>query len=457
MLTTYISRPGTRHIIFWLGSMAAIMFLSACAFKPDKHIRDLSTMPQQPSAYLQSGSASAPLLDTMQQQDCVHDFLARHFRAWNAAGPLAGTTQPFWAFEWWQKPVYGLNLMPVPATTKLQLRQDSAPEQYPACAEYAITLENVDIRALPTSAPMFNDPSKPGEGYPFDLLQHGVLPAATPVLITHRSKNGAWAFVESELMYGWVPATRLAKVGSVTKAAFTRDKYVVMTRDDVAVHNISGAYRFTSRIGTILPLLAEEKSRYRVLIPGVDAKGCMIIESAYIDKHKAQTFPLPFTPSNVAALADQFMEDPYSWGDRYSGRDCSATMRDLFAPFGVWLPRNSGHQAQTGRILKLRDDSPAQRRKIILQQGVPFATLVHLPGHIMLYLGSYEGEPAVLHALWGLKTRSVTGGEQRLKIGRTVITSLEPGLEHSSMFNHVSSLLERIDSMNIPAGAPEAN
>ena len=39
----------------------------------------------------------------------------------------------------------------------------------------------------------------------------------------------------------------------------------------------------------------------------------------------------------------------------YQERDCSSTLRDLFTPFGLWLPRNSGQQAGEGIYISLKD------------------------------------------------------------------------------------------------------
>jgi hypothetical protein len=45
-------------------------------------------------------------------------------------------------------------------------------------------------------------------------------------------------------------------------------------------------------------------------------------------------------------------------------------------------------------------------------------------------------------------------GEGRLRIGKTAITSLEPGYELNGLCFRVSSLLKRLDQMNIPHAQP---
>lgn len=122
-------------------------------------------------------------------------------------------------------------------------------------------------------------------------------------------------------------------------------------------------------------------------------------------------------------------------------------LRDLYAPFGIWLPRNSSEQAKTGRVISLEHLTPEQKKEVIIEEGVPFETLLHKPGHILLYLGVYKGEIAVLHNAWGVKTIRY-GVEGRKIIGKTVITSLHMG-EEVAGYNKQKDLLSQIKSINI--------
>lgn len=72
--------------------------------------------------------------------------------------------------------------------------------------------------------------------------------------------------------------------------------------------------------------------------------------------------------------------------------------------------------------------SPSGKESIIKDEGVPFATLLWLRGHITLYIGEYKGEPVMFHNVWGVRTDD-GNGEGRHIIGRAVVTSLQPGAE----------------------------
>ena len=112
----------------------------------------------------------------------------------------------------------------------------------------------------------------------------------------------------------------------------------------------------------------------------------------------------------------------------YQNRDCSATMKDLFSPFGIWLPRNSMDQAAKGVVfIDLSRLSCKEKEKMIISKGIPYLTLIWLRGHIMLYIGSYKGRAMVFHNLWGIKTKSFLGKEGRKIVGHAAITTVSPG------------------------------
>jgi hypothetical protein len=139
--------------------------------------------------------------------------------------------------------------------------------------------------------------------------------------------------------------------------------------------------------------------------------------------------------------------EPYGWGGSFGHRDCSATLRDLFAPFGLWLPRHSSNQAERGKRIDLTGLTGEEKRKRILEEGVPFRTLLWMPGHVMLYVGTFRGEIVIFHAFWGIRT-SESGREGRQVVGRTAFTSLEPGRELYEA-DPAGTILNRLESMTL--------
>lgn len=66
-----------------------------------------------------------------------------------------------------------------------------------------------------------------------------------------------------------------------------------------------------------------------------------------------------------------------------------------------------------------------------------------MPGHVMLYLGSVDGDHHAVHAFWAYK-RQENGGEVTVPVRRVVVTSLDLGRGTDA-----GSLLERLTSVNL--------
>ena len=300
-------------------------------------------------------------------------------------------------------------------------------------------------------------PATSRRGFPFDQLQHAALSAGTPVLITHQSSDQAWVFVETAAVYGWVPTTAVAAVTTAQINRIEALPLVGVVEDNHGVFAADKQWRFSSRIGMLLPAVEQSQQTTTLLIAASNENHRAKLCAATITSCAVAAFPVPLTTANLAKVAAPMMGQPYDWGEQFSGRDCSATMRDLFAPFGLWLPRNSSQQARVGTIIPLSELSPEQREQTIRQQGIPFLTLIHLPGHIMLYIGEHQGRAVVPHTLWGLKTTSLFGEEGRWLVGKTVLTTLQPGMERDGLWRSIGDLRTRIAQMNFPAQSPLCN
>ena len=152
--------------------------------------------------------------------------------------------------------------------------------------------------------------------------------------------------------------------------------------------------------------------------------------------------------TNVAKVGNFMIGQPYGWGGMFGDRDCSALTRELFTPFGIWLPRNSAAQSRSWQTVSLEGLSPSAKIDRILTQGKPFATRLWLPGHITLYVGQEHGEPAIFHSVWGVRTQGDGKISGRFILGRTMITSTRPGRELDRV-KAGTLLLDRMARMTI--------
>jgi hypothetical protein len=213
---------------------------------------------------------------------------------------------------------------------------------------------------------------------------------------------------------------------------------------------------FIAQMGDSFPLLSTSGGSKKahgfhvILIPSRNDSELLSIRKGYLraDDGVHQGF-LPYTQENVARQAFKMLHHPYGWGDRLGGRDCSRFIMDLFRTFGILMPRNSKEQAWVGLDLGSVEEKPVQEKRKILDQSIPLATIVRLPGHIMLYLGRDKGNHYVIHSLWGIQK----SGKERpalQKIGRAVVSDLSLGEKGPN-----GSLLDRLTDIRTIGSSPE--
>ena len=103
------------------------------------------------------------------------------------------------------------------------------------------------------------------------------------------------------------------------------------------------------KLGALFPIAKDGK---HYLVASRNKKGHAKLENVIATKTSIiAKKPLPFTPQNVALVAQEFYGEPYGWGGGYECRDCSATTRDFLGAFGIFLRRNSSKQAQDGKAI----------------------------------------------------------------------------------------------------------
>jgi hypothetical protein len=135
---------------------------------------------------------------------------------------------------------------------------------------------------------------------------------------------------------------------------------------------------------------------------------------------------LPYTQENLARQAFKMLHQPYGWGEMFGARDCSRFIMDIFATFGIHMPRNSKLQARVGISLGQAEGMTTKEKEGVLDQAIPLATTLRLPGHIMLYLGKDKGKYYAIHNIWGIQKRGWFGPVLE-KIGKVVVSDLSLG------------------------------
>jgi hypothetical protein len=282
------------------------------------------------------------------------------------------------------------------------------------------------------------------------MSQYSSLFLGTPLYASHISADGLWIFVESPIASGWAPAEDVAPTDAAFRARYRTGRLAAVVRDELPLATEAGVIGH-AHVGAVYPLHKEHMHGVTVLAPIRDALGQAAIATAELGPEQARVKPLPLNPASLARVGNQMMGQPYGWGGLYAWRDCSSTTRDLFAPFGIWLPRNSAAQSRSGSFIALGDMDDADKERLIKASGVPFMTLLWMRGHIMLYLGQYRNENVVFHNIWGLRVAAAGDDDARHVLGRVVVSGLRLGRELPGLKNG-TSLLERLEGMIVLPG-----
>jgi len=302
---------------------------------------------------------------------------------------------------------------------------------FPNLQQPAVVTRTTNLRSFPCSNPSFSIP----EEIPFfDNWQESLLSPNEPVHVLHKSQDKAWNFVVTgSHTCGWVQRDAIAYATPEFIAQWKTGQYVTPLCDNVPV--VGNILAPLARVGQLIPLAQQQNStdNYSVLTVVTNLEGYAVVKVSTIFKKHTTVMPLLATPNNMARMANSLMGQPYGWGGTEGYRDCSAILKDLFVPFGIWLPRNSVAQLKAGTFVSLEGLKNDQKEKVIREQGIPFFSLVYMPGHIMLYLGEKEGKVYVYNNLWSLRTQSPTGTTEKAILGKVVIMPLELSKEYSNI------------------------
>lgn len=391
---------------------------------PKGVVADMKKIPQDPAYY----AKQIKPFDKSEQKDRDEAFNEKYFKPWD----LSSIDIPKKDFGWevrfvQKKPIYRAKGSVIPASVYNKWIDNAHYEHIDSKKYKAITIKRTNVKALPTSAAFYRDPKKTGEGFPFDYNQNSALHINVPLYVSHFSRDKRWAFVRASYAFGWVKTSDLALVSHDFIKSFKNDNYAMVIKDNMRLYDEQNKSVSIVKLGALFPL-SQDKKRY--LVAKRNAKGqARIAYVNVLDSKSIAKKPLAFTPQNVAMLAKEFYGEPYGWGGGYECRDCSATTRDFLGAFGIFLRRNSSKQMQDGNSVTIKNWPKAYKKKFINEHAEPFRSLLYVPGHIVLYLGQFKGEPIIMHTYWGIRKNDGS----KLVTGRTIITTTEPGKERKDV------------------------
>lgn len=442
-----------RYLFLW----SLLLLIAGCVspkstfdIKEVEHaqIADLDDYPQNATVYADNIRRKIPL--DMSGRTYDH----KYFEPWTLSEPPQTLEKIMWPFRHFTaEDAFGENLRPLPQSWFDTMLRQANFEAYGTLDRKAITLRFSHLRNLPTHKPLFRDPKRAGEGFPFDYLQNSGVHANEPLYVSHHSQDGAWVYVFTAYASGWLPSSSIAYLTTEQAASWQGGRYLHLINDGYPIKDREGRFLFYGRLGMMLPIISVQDDHYRVLTVADGARNMPTFTEAEIPRYAGREGVMVANAQTLPLLANEVMQSDYGWGGLYEERDCSSTMRDMFAPFGIWLPRNSYQQSKVGKVFSLSGKSRSEKIAYIKEHGMAFETLLYRKGHILLYLGVYKGDIMVLHDVWGIRTKVGTK-EGRVIIGKTVISTLDIGDELAD-YDKENNMLDKLESMNIITYAKE--
>jgi len=374
--------------------------------------------------------------DSFNQKLNTNEFFVNFFRPWKQNKLSYSKAQAMWGFSYRNIKVYLENHRLASQEWFNKQIQNANFEQYNLKTKPAITLKNTNVRVLPTNSPIFYNPLILGEGFPFDYNQNSLLKINTPLIVSHLSKDKAWAYVESHFVSGWVEINSIAFVDKTFMKKFENSNFFISVKEKFPIYEYT--FKEYIKVGTIFP-----KQGNTFIVAKADNKQKAVTSYIHLNQDEIEKMPLKFDSANRIKILNEFLDEPYGWGGLLNNRDCSSFTQDYFSVFGKYLHRNSRAQTTNGKYLNISNLTLEEKKEFIKKNGIPFSTLVYLQGHIMLYIGVKDDEPLVVHNVWSVKIKDKNNKEFRHIIGKTTITTLEPAKELEG-FTENSNILKRV-------------
>ncbi|MEX0915175.1 MAG: SH3 domain-containing protein [Wenzhouxiangellaceae bacterium] len=304
---------------------------------------------------------------------------------------------------------------------------------------FGLVVARANMRTFPTRDRVFN--AVPAGD--LDRFQEHALFPGEGVVVLHQSAAGDWLFVQSYNYAGWVAAEGIALTDRQTMLDYlSAPDFVVVTGSKITTAynpHVAAVSELQIDMGVRLPRVHPAEAgnnvhgqnpfaSYIVRLPVRADDGSLRLELALLPRNRGVSVGyLPYTRENVIRQAFEFLGERYGWGHSYNARDCTGFVSEVYKTFGLLMPRNSGDQGKSDIGGNQRFDADAaDTQKTAALRALDPGSLVYLPGHVMMHIGNIDGEPYIIHDVYGLGYETEDGSYYRGVLAGVSVTPLLP-------------------------------
>jgi SH3 domain (SH3b1 type) len=286
---------------------------------------------------------------------------------------------------------------------------------------WGMTIRRTQLRVFPSEKILTTKPLDTE----FNILMISSLRLAEPLAILQQSRDKQWYFVAASVARGWVRAEDIGRMESraALRTWVKQARFVVVGKEATFIQWGKKEISDQARMGC--KLAAYKDSARQIAFPRRDKQGDLFfVPVTPKNRSHVHKGPRPNTPRVIVEQAFLLLGEAYGWGGQGGYGDCSEFTRRIGLTCGLDLPRSTIglHKALPKEILSGKQNK--KREQLSRLQGG--SSLLYLPGHIMLVLGTSQGKTFVIHNLYGIHAQDEEGAYIQ-RVARVVVSELSLG------------------------------
>ena len=284
---------------------------------------------------------------------------------------------------------------------------DGIPEEINV--KFGFTTKRMTIRLFPTEDRVFE---KTSDRYYDSMIFSECMPYM-PVAILHESTDGKYLYAVFDSYAAWVrkDAVAICKDRADWQARQNPGQWLVVTGREIRLGNDPYSSKTSNLVlpmGTKMELVPADKAPksthqrttygdYVVKVPTRGNDGEIKDEYVLIPvSDDVNVGYLPLTSANIVRQAFKRLGDRYGWAGDLQANDCTGITREIYRCFGVLMPRVG--QSNVNGVYKVNMSKMNSKQKLEVIEKLAPGSLISMPGHMMIYLGTVDGKPFVISA-----------------------------------------------------------